>query len=229
MAAAFKHRFSTKYHDHESGLYYYGYRYYDPVTGRWPSRDPIGERGGINLYGFVGNSPIDAIDLLGLDVLINAQFENNLIFVAISNNNDTEITSVTRNEETNIPAGNKWRQETPGVRRPQEDFGDPLKDENAWEATPPARDHMDFGVEVKGKEKGCDFYMEIRVNEFGYYITKLVYCQHKPLLTSDPNFHSVGVRATHTSKQLGVFSDEDRELFDISETVEEIQECKSHD
>lgn len=33
----------------------YGYRYYDPVTGRWPSRDPIGEQGGVNLYGFVGN------------------------------------------------------------------------------------------------------------------------------------------------------------------------------
>ena len=38
---------------------YYGYRYYDPVTGRWPSRDPIEERGGINLYGFVGNDGVN--------------------------------------------------------------------------------------------------------------------------------------------------------------------------
>jgi len=45
---------------------YYGYRYYDPKTGRWLSRDPIEERGGINLYGFVGNSPIQRIDLFGL-------------------------------------------------------------------------------------------------------------------------------------------------------------------
>ncbi len=45
---------------------YYGYRYYDPQTGRWPSRDPIEEKGGINLYGFVGNSPIQRIDLFGL-------------------------------------------------------------------------------------------------------------------------------------------------------------------
>jgi hypothetical protein len=45
---------------------YYGYRYYDPVTGRWPSRDPIGERGGVNLYGFVWNGGIDSIDVLGL-------------------------------------------------------------------------------------------------------------------------------------------------------------------
>jgi RHS repeat-associated protein len=34
-------RFSTKYTDNETGLLYYGYRYYDPVTGRWPNRDPI--------------------------------------------------------------------------------------------------------------------------------------------------------------------------------------------
>ena len=46
-------------------LYYYGYRYYDPVTGRWPSRDPIGERGGSNVYGFVLNNPIAGTDYLG--------------------------------------------------------------------------------------------------------------------------------------------------------------------
>ncbi len=47
-------------------LRYYGYRYYDSVTGRWPSRDPIGEEGGLSLYGFVGNNCIDAYDFLGL-------------------------------------------------------------------------------------------------------------------------------------------------------------------
>jgi len=46
----------------------YGYRYYDPVTGRWPSRDPIGERGGMNLYGFVGNSATGRIDRYGLAI-----------------------------------------------------------------------------------------------------------------------------------------------------------------
>lgn len=44
---------------------YYGYRWYDPLTGRWPSRDPIGEEGGVNLYGFVGNEPNGIIDVLG--------------------------------------------------------------------------------------------------------------------------------------------------------------------
>jgi len=50
----------------KSGLYYYGFRYLDPVTGRWPSRDPIAERGGLNLYGFVGNNGVNQWDRLGL-------------------------------------------------------------------------------------------------------------------------------------------------------------------
>jgi RHS repeat-associated protein len=61
----FKFRFSTKYHDAETGLYYYGYRWYDPLTGRWPSRDSIEEEGGVNLYGFASNDAVDHIDLLG--------------------------------------------------------------------------------------------------------------------------------------------------------------------
>ncbi len=39
---------------------------YDPGQGRWVSRDPIGERGGVNLYRFVGNNGIDRADVLGL-------------------------------------------------------------------------------------------------------------------------------------------------------------------
>ena len=58
--------FSTKYTDSESGLIYYGYRYYDPATGRWPSRDPIEEEGGINLYGFLRNNGVSSFDYLGL-------------------------------------------------------------------------------------------------------------------------------------------------------------------
>ena len=54
-----------KMQEHETGLYHYGYRYYDPTTGRWPSRDPIGERGGVNLYAFVRNRSSGWIDVLG--------------------------------------------------------------------------------------------------------------------------------------------------------------------
>jgi RHS repeat-associated protein len=62
----FSYRFSTKPIAFATGLYYYGYRYYDPLTGRWPSRDPIEEAGGINLYGFAGNDLQNWIDYLGL-------------------------------------------------------------------------------------------------------------------------------------------------------------------
>jgi RHS repeat-associated protein len=40
-------RFRTKFTDNETGLYYYGHRFYDPLDGRWLSRDPIGEAGWI--------------------------------------------------------------------------------------------------------------------------------------------------------------------------------------
>jgi RHS repeat-associated protein len=65
LADANPFRFSTKYLDEEPNLYYYGARSYNPELGRWPSRDPIGERGGVNVYAFVANEPIAAIDPLG--------------------------------------------------------------------------------------------------------------------------------------------------------------------
>ncbi|MES2659495.1 MAG: RHS repeat-associated core domain-containing protein [Verrucomicrobiota bacterium] len=58
--------FHGEVRDSETGWYNYGYRYYLPQLGRWPSRDPIGEEGGIYLYGFVGNNGINGKDQLGL-------------------------------------------------------------------------------------------------------------------------------------------------------------------
>jgi len=60
-------RFSTKYQDDESDMSYYGYRFYNSSLGRWLSRDPIEERGGANLCGFVGNAPTVRTDGLGLE------------------------------------------------------------------------------------------------------------------------------------------------------------------
>jgi len=58
-------RFSTKYYDVETDIYYYGYRYYSTSLGRWINRDPLEEGVGINLYAFGGNSPVNGIDPLG--------------------------------------------------------------------------------------------------------------------------------------------------------------------
>ena len=60
-------RFSTKYLDAETSLYYYGHRYHSPGLGRWISLDPIGEDGGFNIYGFVGNNPTTLVDPFGLE------------------------------------------------------------------------------------------------------------------------------------------------------------------
>ena len=70
MASAFPHRFSTKYYDPETEFYYFGYRFYSAEIGRWLNRDPIEERGGINLYSFVSNNSIKKTDRLGLKVLV---------------------------------------------------------------------------------------------------------------------------------------------------------------
>ncbi|QQL43726.1 RHS repeat domain-containing protein [Sulfuriroseicoccus oceanibius] len=68
----FRYRFSTKPKDDEIGWYYYGYRYYDPITGRWPGRDPIMERGGYNLYSFLRSGGGDRVDYLGLATTAHA-------------------------------------------------------------------------------------------------------------------------------------------------------------
>lgn len=62
----FSHRFSTKYQDAETGLLYYGYRYYQSRLGRWVNRDPIEEEGGLNLSEFVGNDSVQFVDAFGL-------------------------------------------------------------------------------------------------------------------------------------------------------------------
>ena len=71
MADFFRMRFSTKYFDSETGLYYYGYRFYSPSLMRWLNRDPIEEKGGLNLYGFCGNNPIGVYDTDGCAVQIS--------------------------------------------------------------------------------------------------------------------------------------------------------------
>ncbi len=67
MAKANPLRWSTKYQDDETGLVYYGWRYYSPSLGRWISRDPLGEAGGLNLYAAMRNDPADVIDSDGRD------------------------------------------------------------------------------------------------------------------------------------------------------------------
>jgi RHS repeat-associated protein len=60
-------RFAARELDPETGLYYNRARYYDPGVGRFLSEDPIGLAGGVNLYTYAGNNPVDYTDPFGLE------------------------------------------------------------------------------------------------------------------------------------------------------------------
>lgn len=60
------HGYTGQRFDSETGLYYYKMRYYSPKTGRFLQPDPIGYGGGLNMYCYVGNAPLNATDPLGL-------------------------------------------------------------------------------------------------------------------------------------------------------------------
>lgn len=59
-------RFSSKRSDQESGLVYFGKRYYDPSTSQWTTQDPLRPIEGPNYYAFASNNPLSRIDPYGL-------------------------------------------------------------------------------------------------------------------------------------------------------------------
>jgi RHS repeat-associated protein len=61
--------FSSELHDNDLDFYHYPRRVYIPALQRWPNRDPIGEYGGLNLYTYVYNSPLNWSDPLGMQLL----------------------------------------------------------------------------------------------------------------------------------------------------------------
>lgn len=67
-------RFPGQYYDEETGAHYNYFRYYDSKLGRYMTSDPIGFRGGLNLYGYAFQSPVHFFDELGLKVYVYARY-----------------------------------------------------------------------------------------------------------------------------------------------------------
>jgi len=91
-----RYRYSGKERDDETGLYYYGARYYAPWLGRWISPDPAGKVDGINLYTYVRNNPINMFDKQGLQ-----SEETNDIQTKSPNTNQTDVNPETAPDSKN--------------------------------------------------------------------------------------------------------------------------------
>ena len=77
-------RLPGQYYDQESGLHYNYYRDYDPAQGRYIQSDPIGLKGGINTYGYVGGNPASYSDALGL--LVTAVLDRSAGTITVTDN-----------------------------------------------------------------------------------------------------------------------------------------------
>jgi RHS repeat-associated protein len=61
-----RYTFQGRVIDWDTGLYNFRARWYDPDTGRWLSKDPIGIEGGLNQYVAFNNNPVNYVDPLGM-------------------------------------------------------------------------------------------------------------------------------------------------------------------
>ena len=77
-------QWSSENYDSELDLYYYNYRYYNNLTGRWVSKDLINEISGLNLYSYVSNCVTKSFDVLGLLCTVNIDKENCAIKFGLS-------------------------------------------------------------------------------------------------------------------------------------------------
>jgi len=127
MAETFRFRFSTKYQEPVSGLVLYQKRAYCPELGRWLSRDPIGEDGGLNLYSFCGNNPVDRFDKLGEAYFALRPFEGSKGILFLSRNIVLDYYNAELAHEQLIfedgrnPSNLGFFDDTPGRARPDKD------------------------------------------------------------------------------------------------------------
>jgi RHS repeat-associated protein len=86
-------QFSSEQFDTDLDLIYYALRYLFPAIGRWLTKDPIGERGGWNLYAFCRNNAVNTWDRWGKEEAL--KLESNTVYIIIGHN--TEIKDIVEN------------------------------------------------------------------------------------------------------------------------------------
>ena len=94
--------FTGREYDSETGLYHYRLRTYDPRIGKFISEDPIGIDGGINLFVYVGNNPVNFVDPWGLEIRV---YSSNAFGISGLNHAFVYSTETGRGKGTN---GSSW-------------------------------------------------------------------------------------------------------------------------
>ncbi|NHC05115.1 RHS repeat protein, partial [Acinetobacter sp. 187] len=115
-------RFQGQYYDEETGLHYNRYRYYEPHSARYISKDPIGLQGGLNNSAYVSD-PNQWVDPLGLSDNKYYDFEkiNREIDKGI---NDRYLQAKTKQEQTVLGGMNKWaKDKIKNIQKGHENFG----------------------------------------------------------------------------------------------------------
>ena len=113
LADFFRHRFSTKYYDPETGLYNYSLRFYSPDWRIWVSRDPIEEEGGLGLYVYCQNNTLGFSDFLGtVGVRVVSYFEAGIWERITAGNKFTQrnVSSVSEIPITYVNSHSVWGQ-----------------------------------------------------------------------------------------------------------------------
>jgi RHS repeat-associated protein len=93
-------RFPGQYADQESDYSYNYFRDYDPSTGRYIQSDPIGLRGGLNTYGYVGGNPLSFVDPLGLFSLLVGGSANSTAGFGVAGGGGAYVTTGGDNENS---------------------------------------------------------------------------------------------------------------------------------
>ena len=180
--------FTGREYDAETGLYYYRARCYDPAIGRFLQTDPIGYKGGINLYSYCSNNPIIYVDPLGLDYWIEGPSSGEPAGHQSINvgdpNGEYNSYSYGVNGKTNLRHGLEG-----------EVYRDPLKggiiDANSYQKTTPAEDgaikaQLESGVGRTGAYTPWSTCRNYSQNEYDRLVDEGYGQKSNPPLKSNP-------------------------------------------